>query len=246
MAEDVFRLPRSSYQEIVKIIQAYDSVGAETSLTDVGQIAVMDTSTISKNVKFLIGIGILQGKKMKSLTPLGDRLGKALNHKIEDDISRYWGEAVQRAQFTGKVLAALRIRNGMEASALSTHIAYTAGEQKTAATQTGARAIIEILAKAGLIVEEGGTFTAASVIKKLVAEPIAPESSASDIDRQQVSQTAIHQEIGFEASTEGTSLAINVTVNVDCTVGELGEVGDQLRKMMESLAQPAKLTVKEG
>jgi len=65
MAEENFKLPGSSYSELVKIIRAYGYARDEAALKDVADRAAISRSQVSRNNGFLVSIGILSaGKKI--------------------------------------------------------------------------------------------------------------------------------------------------------------------------------------
>ena len=71
-----------------------------------------------------------------------------------------WRAVIESNDFLQKVVAAVRIRKGMDESSLESHVAYTAGQPKTPQVATGAGAVVEILKNAGLLKEEGGNLIA--------------------------------------------------------------------------------------
>src|SRR5260370_32328787 len=159
MADVGFPLPVSSYKELVKIIQAYGRVGTEASLADIAHLAVMNETKISGNNGFLVSIGVIQGGKKKTVTPLGAELAHALEHEesLPEKAASKWKAVVDSNDFLQKVIAAVRIRKSMDESSLESHVAYSAGQPRTPAVATGARAVIDILEAPGLLKEEGGT-----------------------------------------------------------------------------------------
>lgn len=67
-AKSGFKLPSSSLDEIFKVIQGYASFGKLASLSDISKNTGMHSTAISKNVGFLLSLGILEGGKNKGLT----------------------------------------------------------------------------------------------------------------------------------------------------------------------------------
>ena len=64
--DDGFKLPGSSLDEVFKAIQGYTSVGKSASLTDIAKNTGMHSSSISRNVGFLLGLGLLEGRRNKA------------------------------------------------------------------------------------------------------------------------------------------------------------------------------------
>ncbi len=90
MAEETFRLPKSSYDELVKIIQAYGNSGPAANLDEVAQTSAMDKTIISRNNAFLISVGIIEGGKAKGITEKGKSLAQALHYEVLEDIATRW------------------------------------------------------------------------------------------------------------------------------------------------------------
>ena len=93
MAEETFRLPKSSYDELVKIIQAYGNSSQAVNLDEVARTAVMDTTIISRNNAFLMSVGIIEGGRAKGITGKGKSLAQALHYNVVEDIATGWREA---------------------------------------------------------------------------------------------------------------------------------------------------------
>jgi hypothetical protein len=156
MADEKFRLPGSSYPELVKIIKAYSHSGKSATLEDVSKLAVMNPTSISRSNVFLSAIGVIAGGQKKSITEQGQQLARALDYEMPNEIRRHWKMLVRQHEFFQKLLAAVRIRNGMDASTLTAHAAYTAGQPNDSKAKTGAAAVIDILQAADLLVEREG------------------------------------------------------------------------------------------
>ena len=78
MAEN-FKLPGSSYEELIKIVKAYATgkVGAPMSLEVVAQTAKMDKTIVSRNNGFLVQLTLISEGNKKAPTQLGSDLGRA-------------------------------------------------------------------------------------------------------------------------------------------------------------------------
>ena len=77
MAEDKFKLPRSSYEEICKIIKAYGRLSQPASLDEVAKLCAMNRTAISANNAFLANIEVIEGGQKKSATQKGRDLAQA-------------------------------------------------------------------------------------------------------------------------------------------------------------------------
>ena len=69
---DVYKLPTSSYEELVKIIKAYGAgkVGVSVSLDDLVKSSGMSRTVISKNNGFLVQAGLITEGNKKSPTEI--------------------------------------------------------------------------------------------------------------------------------------------------------------------------------
>jgi hypothetical protein len=233
MQEESLRLPRSSYEELVKIIQAYASLNKEVSLSEVAQIAAVDATVVSGNNAFLSALGIVQGGKKKSITPTGKSLSLALQHELPGEIRQQWRAIATANSFLQKILSAVRIRKGMDISTLQAHIAYSAGQAKNPLTSTGAATVINILKAAELVYEDNDKVLATEQTK----EPRKPEEGTQ-------LETAAEMEGGFSiesgiltASTRVFSVPVQIQIQITCKPEELDSLGDKLRKLLSDLGQ---------
>src|SRR5580704_2597192 len=104
MTEETFRLPKSSYDELVKIVRAYGGTGDAANLDDVAQTAAMDKTIVSRNNAFLISMGIIAGGKAKGITEKGRLLAQALQYDVQADISTHWRELIASNEFLQKMV----------------------------------------------------------------------------------------------------------------------------------------------
>jgi hypothetical protein len=225
MADADFKLPGSSFDELIKIVQAYALINKPASLDDVSRRIGMNPTMVSANNGFLISIGILLGGKSKTITPLGKQLGDAISHGIEEEAKRLWRQFVDDSEFLKNVVSAVRIRRGMEEGALKAHIAYSAGVSKSASVTTGAGAVIELLRQAGAIVDEDGKYVVGSL-----TESITPEASATT---QPATSPVVHISPALHPSRSLNGLSISIEVKVNCTPAELDGLGTKLRAIVD-------------
>ena len=236
MADAGFPLPSSSYKELIKIIQGYGKVGSDASLADVAHLTVIGETTISGNNRFLLAVGILQGGKRKSVTPLGGELSNALQHELPEEISAKWRQVIESNDFLQKVIAAVRIRKGMDESSLEAHVAYSAGQPRTPAVSTGAGTVVDILKTAGLLKEESGNLIATSPEPRPIQETVHKSLSISDSLSTSGKLEATTSDL--RAATGVGSVQLTIAVRVDCTAKDLDDLGDKLRKLVRDLNEP--------
>jgi hypothetical protein len=71
-------------------------------------------SIASANNKFLVSTGVVKTGKKRTITPIGSELATALKHNLPDEIAAKWRAVVDTTDFLQKVIAAVRIRKGMD------------------------------------------------------------------------------------------------------------------------------------
>jgi hypothetical protein len=227
MPEQGFPLPGSSYRELIKIIQGYRQAGQQAVPSDVAKVIGVHETIVSRNNWFLVALGIVQGGKKKTITPAGAELALALEHGAEEHISTKWRAIVDSSDFLQKVVAAIRIRKGMDESSLQTHVAYSAGQPKTPAVITGAGTIVEILEVAGVLQEEGGNLVAATTEATKSAEPPAEPRPYPQVPAPSA-VAPVRAEIG-----EAGGVQLNIEVRIQCTPADLDGLGQKLRKVLD-------------
>ena len=142
MAEN-FKLPGSSYEELIKIVKAYATgkVGAPMSLEVVAQTAKMDKTIVSRNNGFLVQLTLISEGNKKAPTQLGSDLGRAYSLNMNEEIIQIWQNAIETNEFLTRMLSAIKIRNGMERTEFVNHILYSSGSSTNNNTRTGASTI---------------------------------------------------------------------------------------------------------
>jgi hypothetical protein len=232
MADQGFPLPGSSYKELIKIIQGYAQVGSEAVPSDVAKVIAVHETIVSGNNRFLVAIGVVQGGKKKTITSVGRDLALALQHGMEDQINIKWRTIVDSTDFLQKIVAAVRIRKGMDESSLQTHVAYSAGQPKTPRVLTGASTVVEILKIAGLLKEDGGNLiaTAAEITRPDadVAEPISI-SPSDNMGPSLATPTPVPRR---PLPSGAGGIHLNFEVRIQCTPQDLDGLGEKLRKLL--------------
>ena len=230
MAEETFKLPGASYDAISRIIQAYNHIGAKTNLDTVAPIAGMAPGEISRSTGFLVSVGLLEGGRDKGVTPVGQRLARALEFKEAADITSAWREALSGQTIIQRIIAAIRVRGGMDTSTLQTQIVYTAGADKNGKTLAGAGAIVEMMRQAGLIAERDGQVVALSG-----AEAQAPPHEERPESTEQVPVSVPVVQRVIEATSGSPSINLKLIVNLSVEPSQLPELGEQIRHMLENI-----------
>jgi hypothetical protein len=179
-----FPLPTSSYRELTRIIGAYGKVPENSVPADVGRIIGINESIVSANNGFLKAAGVIQGGRKKTMTAAGMALAAAYEYDRVEEIASTWRSLVESNDFLQKIVAAVRIRKGMDESSLDAHVAYSAGQPKTPRALTGAGTVVEILKVAGVLREEGGNLVAApetSQSTEIVVQGVAVNAATNQV-----------------------------------------------------------------
>jgi len=205
------------------------------SLADISKNTGVHETTISRNVGFLISLGILEGGKNKASTDVGRKLGLALMHNVPEEIEAILADIVAEDEFLKNVLAAVRIRKGMDETSLRAHIAYSAGMSKTGATTTGTGAVVEFLKRSGNLKSEDG--------KLVVSSPLArtPTEAAATQERVVGTFTPTSNPVPLSSVTrtiEATSpFSISIKIEVRCEPQDLEDLGLKLRKVVDDFSK---------
>ncbi len=223
-----FKLPGSSLDEIFKVVQGYATFGKAASLTEISKVTSMNSTIISRNVGFLLSLNILEGGQNKLATEIGKKLGLALMHNMPEEVESILADIISDNEFLKNILAAVRIRKGMDDSALRAHIAYSAGLSKTGSTTTGTGAVVDLLKRSGNLKVEDG--------KLVVSAPIArPTSVESPVFQERPDPVSVNRVVRtIEANSP---FAISIKIEVQCSPEDLDDLGLKLRKLVDDFSK---------
>lgn len=226
MAE-TFKLPNSSFEEIIKLIKAYsdEKEGVALSLDEVSQATGVPRTVVSGNNGFLVQIGIITDGNKKAATEVGRTLGRAYTSKIDYEVERIWKELVTENDFLNRMVSAVRIRNGMDRTSFINHIVYSSGQKDTKQNRTGAGAIVEILKSVSILSDVDGKL---SVYESSIQEENGNKSNLQAI-KQEEKKEAVQQSV----STLNGNVQINI--NINCNVDEVDTLSEKLSKLLISL-----------
>lgn len=236
MADDKFKLPGSSYEELVKIIKSYGQFSVPAGLDEVSKLIGMDKTVISRNAGFLIEMNILESGQKKLLTSSGKQLAQALEHEMPEEIRKGWQNIVEESDFSTKLISAIKIRNGMDENTLQSHIAYSAGQPKKPQFMTGAKTLIDILRAAELVKENDGKYVVVKPVE--VDEPSLPHRLAENSEIAATMPGSISAPVAVSSTVvekPGAEVKININVSVECTVAELESLGDKIRNIIKQV-----------
>lgn len=182
-----FALPSSSADELKKILSSYARKGGDVSLEDIARVTGINVTNISRNNGFLADAGLIAGGKTKSCTDLGQRLGHAFDHERPDETKAGLVEMVRATPFLSELLDTVRMKKGMSEADFTSHILYAAGVGKDSRKSTGAHAITEFLAEAGLLTNSDGNLNVHTdtgndtTPSKATASPSLPEANKTPV-----------------------------------------------------------------
>jgi hypothetical protein len=232
MAEREFRLPGSSYEELVNIIVAYGTRDEASRPGDVGKLDAVHQSSVSRNNGFLTEIGVLQGESKKLITRRGRALALALARKDRAEIRKHWRALVATNEFLQNVVAAVKLREGMLYPTVQAYVAHAAGQPRNKPVMTGAGAIVEILKAAGLLREEAGELVATFDEDFELDEFV--EENGSLPEAEELSEPTVSATV--EA---GEGPAVTIHLHVRCTADEIEDLAPRLRTLIRELSDPS-------
>jgi hypothetical protein len=234
MAEREFRLPGSSYEELVNIIVAYGTRDEAARPGDVGKLDAVHQSSVSRNNGFLTEIGVLQGESKKLITRRGRALALALARKDRAEIRKNWRALVATNEFLQNVVAAVKLREGMLHPTVQAYVAHAAGQPRNKPVMTGAGAIVEILKTAGLLREEAGELVATFDEDFETDEFL--EENGSLPEAEELSEPTVSTTV--EA---GEGPAVTIHLHVRCTADEIEDLAPRLKTLLRELSGPPSL-----
>ena len=229
MAEREFRLPGSTYEELVNIIVAYGTRDEAARPGDVGKLDAVHQSSVSRNNGFLTEIGILQGESKKLITHRGRALALALARKDRVEIRRNWRAIVATNEFLQNVVAAVKLREGMLYPTVQAYIAHAAGQPRNKPVMAGAGAIVEILKSAGLLREEAGELVAT------FNEDLEPEDFVMEDGSLPEAGGVAEPTVSVEA---GEDPAVKIHLHIQCTADEIDDLAPRLKALLRELSDP--------
>ncbi len=242
MSDGKIKLPRSSYEELCKIIIAYGQSDKPASLEQLSKATAMAQTIISGNNSFLATIELIEGGRKKIATTMGRSIAKALEHNIDDDIRTVWMSIVQQNEFLNKMVLSVKIRKGMDVSAFESHIAYSAGEAKNKAVMTGSRAVIDIL-KASRLIEErdgkifpvgDGGFTTTSTTATTTTTPSLTYTTTTTPGPKLV---APHKEMQLNVSPGIVAINLNINITIDAKPSDIDDLGVKINDLLKDISQ---------
>ncbi len=231
MAEREFRLPGSTYEELVNIIVAYGTRDEAARTGDVGKLDAVHQSSVSRNNGFLTEIGVLQGESKKLITRRGRALALALARKDRAEIRRHWRAIVATNEFLQNVVAAVKLREGMLYPTVQAYVAHAAGQPRNKPVMAGAGAIVEILKTAGLLREEAGELVA-TFDEEFEPEDLGMENGSLP-EVVEASKPAISATVDDVADEDSL---VKIHLHIQCTADEIEDLAPRLKALLRELS----------
>ncbi|MGN0364935.1 MAG: hypothetical protein ACI4E5_03235 [Suilimivivens sp.] len=234
---DNFKVPGSSYDEVIKIIKAYASgkSGQAYGLDDIAQLSGMDKTIVSRNNGFLLCIELITEGNKKSPTDNCLNLGRAYSLNMTDEIRKNWAIIIEKNEFLTKMLTAIKIRNGMDKASFINHILYSAGGATNKVAKTGANTVIEIYKAAGLVEEVDGKINAC------VVDAFNEETSNNAEVRSEKSVDKPEPTLNMTPVAAMTKNAeghrINININIEAKVDELEVLSEKIKQLIKSIEE---------
>lgn len=230
MAE-TFKLPASSYEELLKLFQAYANAkeGVALTLDQVCQATGLSRTMVSKNNGFMVQIGLITEGNKKASTEVGRSLGRAYASKVDYEVERIWKEIISENDFLNRMVSAVRIRNGMDRTNFINHIIYSSGLKDSKESHTGAGAIIEILKSVNILNEADGklVFIDDSVMEVEHRPDHGTESEAKDQEES--------VQNGISLLTTSPKSAVTINININCAPADLDVLGEKIKQLLQQI-----------
>lgn len=240
------KLPVSSFKVLRMIILGYLHQGGAdrkpAPLKAVQKSTGVAMTKISSNNGALADLGLIEkeGNAGYRLTEHGLEVARALEFEEPELTKRALRSLLQGNDTISQALNLLRVRGGLDADALAKHLMMSSGEAKaTAAAQTGARALIDMMLEAGLV-EQDGDFVAALSTRPGPARSDGaqhedgeqPEEPMS-VERPQPLQNSTAVAVPLQEGVIGISVEISLTGDDLADTGRSQRILEALRRLAE-------------
>jgi len=209
---------------------AYGTRDEASNPGDVGKLASVHQSSVSRSNAFLTAIGVLQGETRKLVTRRGRSLARALARRDRAEIRDRWREIISTSEFLQNVVSAVKLREGMLHGTLQAYVAHSAGQPRNKPVMAGAGAIIEILKAADLLEEEAGELTATFDDE--------PGGMTGGDDREPSSPNGLSVSLEGSSNAEsGLEPTINIHLHVRCSADEIEDLAPRLKALLRELSE---------
>ncbi|WP_374972613.1 hypothetical protein [Spongiibacter marinus] len=238
---DKINLPSSSFDELVKIIKGYSHASKGASLDSLAKLTGLNKFAISGNNKFLSDISVIQGGNSKSSTDLGTKLARAIEHSQTGDARSCWSQAVSSNEAVSSLVTAVRIKGGMSAEDLASHVLYVSGQGNNGKNRTGSRTVVDVLLAAGLLENKEGILKVATPSDGASEKPIeaseslAPKEAEPREPAQPIAVAEVEKSVPPTVNLSGLANTPQIAINIQLHLPETdnAEVYEKLFKALK-------------
>lgn len=239
---DVYKLPGSSYEEIVKIIRAYSLTyrnGVAVTLAELSQSSGIDKTVISRNNAFLTQIKLITEGNKKMPTEICLKLGRAYQMKIAEQVIEIWNDIIHNDDFLNRMISTVQVKGEIMKSDFVNHIVFSSGNNSNSSIRAGASAVIEILKLTKLIDEQEGKIYVGNGINKKTenySEQINEKIEEKfDVKPEQTPRESQAPESGYyiQTYTCESGKAAKLIIPEDATNDDLFAFSDMLKIVLK-------------
>ncbi|MDH8676948.1 hypothetical protein QE109_02250 [Fusibacter bizertensis] len=214
-----FSLPATNYDVIEKVIMSYSNQKKPVTNEDIAQISGLPEHQVSRNNKFLVENGLIEGGKTKSVTDIGSRLGRALQHGKSDIVSDILKEIISANESLSELITYVRLQKNLDKDKFADHILYCSGQATNQYSKAGAKCIVDIFFSSGILEENEGTLKVLSSKEREEKMEISNEEKKTiDLSQAQVNEVAIKEADNIDPKrviyNPNPSISINIQLHL--------------------------------
>lgn len=226
-----YKLPGSSYEELIKIIKAYATgkVGVPVPLETIAQTVKMDKTIVSRNNGFLVQLNIISDGSKKGPTQFGSDLGRAYTLNMREQIVKLLKSAIENDEFLNRMVSAIRIRNGLEKTELLNHIIYSSGSTNTNNARAGANTVIEIFKTAQLVSEADGKISPVDEVAEYI------NVIENNIPKGEIVKS--EESCNETRSVQRGNANISISINLQVKIEDLETLPEKIKALINSLSE---------
>jgi hypothetical protein len=234
-----FPLPRSSFKLVRLIVIGYLHEGGNdrkpAGPTDVGRAVGLDPTIVSRNNAPLAALGLLESAENRRwrLTEGGVEVARALEWDAPEDARETLAEIFRSNEFVQRIVTYVRAQGGVDADQVVSQMARTAGVKKTSEYLTGARALLELMSVAGLLVPDGDTVRVPARRETATTEAPPEKGVAPRPPRARAYGGSLAYDL--EPGTPGFTLHLNLSPSDLKTDAAADELAARIKRLLNAL-----------
>lgn len=216
-----FSLPATNFDVFEKVIVSYSNQRKPVSNEDIAQISGLSEQHISRNNKFLVDNGLLEGGKTKSITEIGSRLGRALQHDKRDIVSEILKEIISANESLSELITYVRLQKSLDKDKFADHILYCSGQSTNQFSKAGAKCIVDVFFSAGIIEEKDGVLKVlSSKEREEKIEIKSEERKTVDIAQTQMSEESTNEAVKIDPNRVAYNSTPSISINIQLHLPE--------------------------